>query len=166
MFTFSYAIPRKRYRRQSVSHSGWNLPYGGWSGGSSNPSGGSPGAYYGTGNNPNQGNFAANINDADSNIHAINYGQGYYYNGGQNLNWNQQQQQQQQQQYNLYNNNHNNAPQRPNTNNYFNRPYNRYSPGSQGWYATGGNYWYNNGQPVIPHSWLLITGILIPIIFI
>ncbi|CAF5175977.1 unnamed protein product, partial [Rotaria sp. Silwood1] len=37
------------------------------------------------------------------------------------------------QQYLFYNNN--NAWQRPN--NYYNRPYNNYPPGSQGWYATG-----------------------------
>ncbi len=41
------AIPHKRYRRQSNRQQKGNLPYGGWFGGTSNPSGGSPGAYYG-----------------------------------------------------------------------------------------------------------------------
>ena len=37
-----------RQRRQSVPNARQNLPYPGWQGGSQNPSGGSPGAYYGT----------------------------------------------------------------------------------------------------------------------
>ncbi len=40
------AIPYKRYRRQIIS-ADKDLPYGGWAGGTNNPSGGSPGAYYG-----------------------------------------------------------------------------------------------------------------------
>ncbi|CAF1090435.1 unnamed protein product [Rotaria sordida] len=54
---------------------------------------------------------------------------------------NVQQQQQQQQKNYLYNNN--NAWQRPNTNNYYNQPFNRYPQSSQGWYATGGNFCSN-----------------------
>jgi hypothetical protein len=41
------AIPREHYRRQPNRHPKGNLPYEGWYGGASNPSGGSPGAYYG-----------------------------------------------------------------------------------------------------------------------
>lgn len=40
-------MPYQRYRRQIVPNIGEDLPYGGWGGGSNNPSGGSPGAYYG-----------------------------------------------------------------------------------------------------------------------
>ncbi len=40
------AIPHKRYRRQLEPNKKANLPYEGWAGGSSNPSG-APGAYYG-----------------------------------------------------------------------------------------------------------------------
>ena len=62
----------------------------------------------------------------------------------------------------MYNNN-NNAWQTPNTNNnnYYNQQYNRYAPGSPGWYAVGGNYWYNNGQSIIAYPSLLIINILI-----
>ncbi|CAF1004430.1 unnamed protein product [Rotaria sordida] len=154
------AIPYKRYRRQYMQVPRDDLPYGGWTGGSDNPSGAIPGAYYGTGINPNYGDLGPNINDADSSISAISYSQGYSPNSGLIPNWNQQLQQQQ---YNLYSNNYN-ALQRPNINNYFHRPYNRYPPGSPGWYASGSNYWYNNGQSIISHTWLLITSILISII--
>ncbi len=61
----------------------------------------------------------------------------------------------------LYNNNNNNAWQQPNMNNYYNPFYNRYPPGSPGWYATGGNYWYNNGQSIIAHPYLLLISIAI-----
>jgi hypothetical protein len=44
--------------------------------------------------------------------------------------------------------NYNNIWQRPHMANSDNRPNNRYPPGSQGWYATGGNHQYNNGQSV------------------
>jgi hypothetical protein len=62
-------------------------------------------------------------------------------------------------------NSNNNAWQRPYTNNNnYNGFNNRYPPGSQGWYATGGNYWYNKGQSLIAHPFLLIITILILII--
>ncbi|CAF2962217.1 unnamed protein product [Rotaria sp. Silwood2] len=153
------ALPDKRYGREYIHFSREDLPYGGWGGGTNNPSGAIPGAYYGTGINPNYGDLGPVRNDVDSSINVISYNQGYSPNSGLISNWDQHQQQQQP--YNLFNNNYNNAFHRPNVNNYFNRPYNRYPPGSQGWYATGGNYWYNKGQSIIPHIWFLITSILI-----
>lgn len=85
-------------------------------------------------------------------MHVVNYNHANTHNSGSNSNWNPLQSQQ----HNSYNNNW----QRPNSNNYY-RPYNRYPAGSQGWYASGGNYWHNKGQSLIPHAWLLILGILI-----
>ncbi|CAF2081513.1 unnamed protein product [Rotaria magnacalcarata] len=158
------ALPSKRYRRQPGDFATGERPYGGWGGGSSNPSGAIPGAYYGTGINPNYGDLGPNRNDADSSIQILNYNQGYSYNSGLVPQWNQYQSQQNQQQYNLPSNNYNNPLQRPYSNSNSNRPYNRYPPGSQGWYATGGNYRYNKGQYNIPHIWLLISSILISII--
>jgi hypothetical protein len=65
----------------------------------------------------------------------------------------------------MYSNNYNTnyAWQRPNiNNNYNNNPfYNRYPPGSQGWYATGGNYWYNKGQSITAHPCLLLITVVI-----
>ncbi|CAF3342199.1 unnamed protein product [Rotaria socialis] len=158
------ALPPKRYRRQTGDFAKEDLPYGGWGGGSSNPSGAIPGAYYGTGINPNYGDFGPNRNDADSSIHTLNYNQGYSYNSGFVPQWNPHQSEQNEHWYNLPNNNYNNPLQRPYSNSNNNRPYNRYPPGSQGWYATGGNYWYNKGQYSIPHIWLLISSILMSII--
>ena len=60
--------------------------------------------------------------------------------------------------------NNNNAWQRPYANQYYNQPWNRYAPGSQGWYATGGNYWYNNGPSIIAYPCLLMINILFLII--
>lgn len=90
----------------------------------------------------------------------MTYGQGYSSNNVLAPHWNPYQSQQYQQ-YNLYSSNYNNAWQRPNNNNYYNRPYNRYPPGSQGWYATGGNYWYNQASSNITNILLLIGGIVI-----
>ncbi len=70
--------------------------------------------------------------------------------------------QQPQQQHNyMYSNNYNPnyAWQRPNNNN--NPFYNRYEPGNQGWYATGGDYWYNKGQSVTAHPCLLLITVAI-----
>lgn len=61
--------------------------------------------------------------------------------------------------------NTNNAWQRPSMNSYDNRPYNYYPPGSQGWYATGGNYWNNKGQRFILHPYVLILSMLILFIY-
>ncbi|UJR30319.1 hypothetical protein I4U23_017856 [Adineta vaga] len=144
-----------------------SLPYEGWSGGSNNPSGGSPGAYYGTGVNPNYGGIKPNTNDAEGGISVVSYNHAYTHNGGYIQNSHQQQQPQQQQQYyQNNNNNYNNQWQRPNTNNYYNKPNNRYPPGSQGWYATGGNYWYNKGEYIVPHTWILIISLFISIIYV
>ncbi|CAF3449846.1 unnamed protein product [Rotaria sp. Silwood1] len=162
---FVDAVPPKPDPRQYTDFSREDLPYVGWAGGSNNPSGASPGAYYGSGINPNYGDLGPITNDANGNINVISYSQGYSPNSGLITNWNHQQQQHQQQ-YNLYHNIYHNAWQRPNAYNYFNRPYNRYPPGSPGWYAIGGNYWYNKGQSIIPHMWLLIIGIIISIIFV
>jgi hypothetical protein len=107
----------------------------------------------GSGINPNEGIFHSNPNDAHNSISVLNYNHDY------NSVLSQPQYQQPQQYYT-----NNNAWQSPNMNNYYNRPYNRYPPGSQGWYATGGNYWYNKGQTSIPHPWLSILSILILII--
>ena len=122
----------------------------------------------GSGNNPNDGDLGPDTNQAQHGIGVVNY-------NGFNQNWNQQQQllmqqQQQQQQYyfnnNNNNNNNNNGWQRPNGgNNYYNSPSNRYPPGSQGWYATGGNYWYNGGRSLKPHSWFILS-IILAILFV
>lgn len=41
----------------------------------------------------------------------------------------------------------------------YNRPinqyYNRYEPGNQGWYLTGGDHWYNSGQSLLVNHCLL-----------
>jgi hypothetical protein len=68
----------------------------------------------------------------------------------------------QQQQGYLYNTN--NAWQGQNMNNYNSPFYNRYPPGSQGWYATGGNYWYNNGKSIIAHPYLLMISTVLLIL--
>jgi hypothetical protein len=117
----------------------------------------------GTRVNPNYGGFRPYRNNVEGGISVISYNHKDTHNGGSISSRNQQQQPRQ---YNLYNNYNNNPWQRPNTNYYYNQPYNRYPPGSQGWYATGGNYWYNKGQSFIPDAWLLIIGILILIICI
>jgi hypothetical protein len=109
----------------------------------------------GTGVNPNYGYIHPVRNDAEHSISVLNY-------NDLNSNWNQQQQQQQQ--YYPYNNY--NAGQRPNTNNYYNRPYNRYPLGSQGWYAAGGNYWQNKGQSLNLHAWLFVISMVISLICI
>jgi hypothetical protein len=118
--------------------------------------------YAGTGNNPNYGHFGSNQNSASGYVLNVgNYDQDSTNNGGYRPNSNQQQSYLQ---YNN-NNNNNNAWQRPNSNYDNNQPNNRYPPGSQGWYATGGNLWYNKGRSLMPHAWLLITGILMFIIY-
>ena len=110
----------------------------------------------GTGIDPNYGVVKPSRNQPGHNINVIRYGHNSIPGAEHNRNWNQQLRQH----YYLYNNNYNNPWQRPNFNNY----YNRYPPGSQGWYATGGNYWYNKGQLIIPDVWLLIAGTLASII--
>lgn len=54
-----------------------------------------------------------------------------------------------------------NAWQKINPNNNYNKPYNRYVPGSQGWYATGGNHWNKNEKSTIACPCLLLISILI-----
>jgi len=111
----------------------------------------------GSGVNPNYGLIGSNANNAANGVAAISYNNGY------DSNWNQKQQQQQQPYY--WNNNNNNW-QTSNMNGYYNQPYNPYLSGSQEWYPPGGGFWYNKGQSLIPHAWLLIITILISIIFI
>ncbi|CAF1145650.1 unnamed protein product [Rotaria sp. Silwood1] len=105
----------------------------------SNPSGSIVGTYYyGVGSDPNYGSFIKPQNRPDVGIVPISYDpdsslSSYLINPNHPTAL-----QQSVQQY-FYNNNNNNNHvwQRPN--NYANRPYNYYSPGSQGWYATGGS---------------------------
>ncbi|CAF1305498.1 unnamed protein product [Rotaria sp. Silwood1] len=102
----------------------------------SKPSGSYGGTYYyGVGSDPNYGSFIKPPNNPHGGILPISYDpdsslSNYLINPSQPSS-----PQQAVQQYLFYNNN--NAWQRPN--NYYNRPYNNYPPGSQGWYATGVN---------------------------
>jgi hypothetical protein len=119
--------------------------------------------YIGIGSDPNYGSYIQQPNSANGgSILPISY------NPDSNLygelirpNYPQQQQQQQQGYLYNYNYNNNNAWQGQNLNNYNNPFYNRYPPGSQGWYATGGNYWYNNGKSIIPHPYLVMISTVI-----
>ncbi|CAF3259747.1 unnamed protein product [Rotaria socialis] len=126
----------------------------------SHPAGSIPGTYYyGVGSDPNYGSFIKPENRPHSAILPISYDpdsslSSYLINSNRPLSM----QQLQQQQY-LYNNNY--AWQRPNMNNYYNKPYNAYSPGNQGWYATGGNYWYNKGPYLTLQPYVLISSIFI-----
>ncbi|CAF4109862.1 unnamed protein product [Rotaria sp. Silwood2] len=103
----------------------------------SNPSGSIPGTYYyGVGSDPNYGSFIKPPNSPHGGILSISYDpdsilSNYLINSNRPT---ALQQSLQQYMYNN-NNNNNNAWQRPSY--YHNRPYNYYSPGSQGWYATG-----------------------------
>ncbi|CAF4797940.1 unnamed protein product, partial [Rotaria magnacalcarata] len=126
----------------------------------SHPSGSIPGTYYyGVGSDPNYGSFIKPQNRPDAGISLMSYDPDSAYSSVLiNSNRPSLSQQQPQQQY-LYNNH--NAWQRPNMNNYHNRPYNAYPPGSQGWYATGGNYWHNKGQCLIQQPYILMLSILI-----
>ena len=107
----------------------------------------------GSGINPNYGGSLPSQNGGPSGgISAISYNPGsssnnYYPNSNQ-------------QQYYPNNNNFNNAAQRPVMNTNYNQANNRYPPGSQGWYATGGNYWYNHSTSHLARGWLLITAIV------
>jgi hypothetical protein len=106
----------------------------------------------GSGINPNYGGSLPNQNGAPTGgISAISYNQG----------WNSNQQQQQ---YYPNNNNFNSPVQRPGMNTNYNQASNRYPPGSQGWYATGGNYWYNHSASHLAHGWLLIAAITMLVI--
>ncbi|CAF1597907.1 unnamed protein product, partial [Didymodactylos carnosus] len=126
----------KRPRRQN------SLPYGGWANSNNNPSGAIPGSYYGTGNNPNLGGYS-NSDRFQSDINYSPYGSQPnlnslpYYNGNQNQNA-------QGGQVYFGSNNMYNGLNRPN----------RYAPGSQGWYATGGNY--NNKNISLTCNYLLM----------
>ncbi|CAF2108746.1 unnamed protein product [Rotaria magnacalcarata] len=126
----------------------------------SHPTGSIPGTYYyGVGSDPNYGSFIKPQNRPDAGISLMSYDPDSAYSSVLiNSNRPSLSQQQPQQQY-LYNNH--NAWQRPNMNNYHNRPYNAYPPGSQGWYATGGNYWHNKGQCLIQQPYILMLSILI-----
>ncbi|CAF4133097.1 unnamed protein product, partial [Rotaria magnacalcarata] len=111
------------------------------------------------GSDPNYGSFIKPQNRPDAGISLMSYDPDSAYSSVLvNSNRPSLSQQQPQQQY-LYNNH--NAWQRPNMNNYHNRPYNAYPPGSQAWYATGGNYWHNKGQCLIQQPYILMLSILI-----
>jgi hypothetical protein len=111
--------------------------------------------YIGIGSDPNYGSFIVKPNRPGEGIFSISYDpSSSLYSELINPT---HQNQQQFQQSSIYN--YNNAWQGSNT--YYNPFYNRYPPGSQGWYAIGGNYWYNNSQSIIAHPCLLIISILI-----
>jgi hypothetical protein len=118
--------------------------------------------FLGIGSDPNYGSFISKPDSPNLGTIPISYNPDSSLFGSLiNPNYNQLRPQQQQQNY-MYSNNYNPnyAWQSPNNNN--NNPfYNRYPPGSQGWYATGGNYWYNNGQSVTTHPWLLLITVAI-----
>ena len=44
------------------------------------------------------------------------------------------------------------------------QPGNHYAPGSAGWFATGGNYWYNGGEALLVRPLLYIISLTILII--
>ncbi|CAF3248172.1 unnamed protein product [Rotaria socialis] len=116
-------------------------------------------AYQGIGVGSNYNSFTPLQNRPNSDIILpINDNNGFHTN--KNL-INPQQQQQQQPNKNYFYHNTNNAWQKINANNPYNKPYNRYSPGSQGWYATGGNYLKNNEQSIATYPSLLMISILI-----
>ncbi|CAF1344197.1 unnamed protein product, partial [Didymodactylos carnosus] len=75
-FSSSNVESRPRRRRRQISSQGYgSVPGGGWSGSSGNPSGAIPGAYYGTGNNPNYGGLS-NVNGLNTNTGVNSYPSG------------------------------------------------------------------------------------------
>ncbi|CAM4755468.1 unnamed protein product [Rotaria magnacalcarata] len=116
-------------------------------------------AYQGVGVGSNYNSFIPLQNRPNSGaILPITYNTDFHTN--KNL-MNLQQQQQQLPNKNYFYNSNNNAWQKINANNPYNKPGNRYSPGSQGWYATGGNYLKNNEQSIATYPSLLMISILI-----
>lgn len=112
----------------------------------------------GVGSDPNYGSFIKFPNRPNSGILAISYNpdsslSNYLINPNRPPGI-----QSSYQQYPYNNNNNNQAWQRPNQ-------YNRYPPGTQGWYASGGNYWHNKAQSLCLHSYVFIQSIFILIIF-
>ena len=77
----------------------------------------------------------------------------------QQINPSHQNYQQQQPSYSY--NGGNSAWQGGNGNNNPYGSYNRYAPGSAGWYATGGNYQYNMARPLTMESSTLLLSFLI-----
>ncbi|CAF1199055.1 unnamed protein product, partial [Didymodactylos carnosus] len=108
-----------RLRRQKNE-----IPYLGWSGVNSNPSGGIPGAFYGSGHNPNSGGYAnvhtmiKNIESPSSNNFQVR--PNYYGSRYNNIRASWQ----------------------------GNRLLTRYAPGSNGWYAIGGGGAVSNNLAV------------------
>ena len=170
-----YVVTGLPYQHYNRNHNKMgDLPYAGWGGGSQNPSGGSPGAYYGektffyqwlilgyvflfivgTGHNPNEGSAQLSVNDPNFGVHVVDYNH-------QKPSLNPQQQYQQ---YSLYNNY--NAGQRPNIRPYHFRPYIRHPNSNQGYYTGGGSFWYNKGQSQKPHVSLFAISMVIWLICI
>ncbi|CAF4598456.1 unnamed protein product [Rotaria socialis] len=117
--------------------------------------------FLGVGSDPNYGSFIKPQNRPDVGISLMSYDPDSAYSSVL-INSNRPSFSQQPQQQYLYNNY--NGLQRPNTNNYHTRPNNAYPPGSQGWYATGGNYWHNKGQCLIQQPFILMLSILVLIV--
>jgi hypothetical protein len=114
--------------------------------------------FIGIGADPNYGSFIARPNSASSgDIMSISYNPNSPQFGAL-INPNYNNLQPQQQNY-MYGSNYN--PGYGSNINYNNQFFNRYPPGSQGWYATGGNYWFNNGKSVTAHPCLLLLTIAI-----
>ncbi|UJR16155.1 hypothetical protein I4U23_003066 [Adineta vaga] len=153
-FGTSIAVSIQRHRRQinlSANPRSYNQRHNAWL---NAPSGSIPGtAYYGAGSDPNYGTFLSSGNSVNggSGIAQISYDPNsrYFINSNQAQN---------------YLPNTNNGWQSANINNNYQRPSNRYTPGSQGWYATGGNFWYNNAKCLVIYPCLLIINILLLII--
>ncbi|CAF1017409.1 unnamed protein product [Adineta ricciae] len=145
-------LPSHRFRRQTNF-----VPNTGSSGRQSSawlnaPSGSIPGsAYYGVGADPNYGSYVSAGNRPNNAIVPISY------NPDSSSFINNRPQ--------TYISNANTGWQSTNMNtNYGQYSGNRYSPGSPGWYATGGNFWYNDAQSLVVYPFLLFISILLLII--
>lgn len=114
-------------------------------------------SHVGVGSDPNYGTFLPAQNSPNGGgIRPITYdGSSMLFNQQMNpIRYNNQQQQ-------PYPSNGNSGWQGGNGNNNPYASYNRYPPGSAGWYATGGNYQYNMARPLSMQSSTLLLSILI-----
>ncbi|CAF0842066.1 unnamed protein product [Rotaria sp. Silwood1] len=154
------ALPQYIYRHQTNSPKNNDPAYQRLSVGSNALSGSISGTYnYGAGVGPRYDSFIPIQNRPNGGgILPISY------NAGSNINKDLINPNLQQQQHKNYLYNNNNAWQPLNTKNYYNQPSNRYPHGSQGWYATGGNFLYNNAQSIAAHPYLLMLSISILVI--
>lgn len=111
--------------------------------------------FVGVGSDPNYGSFAQKPNRPSSGIQSISYDSNsdlYQYLIKPSHSHYQMQQQ---------SSNGNNRWYSSNRNSYAIQPGNRYVPGTPGWFATGGNYWFNQGEKILFKPVLYVITLMI-----